>query len=169
MWTNHLVEKMISSLSITCTTLQEYNWNGLTVVGGSQFGSNSLLRIAVKHGLSEGRDTVPDHLLYWTVICLARYSSGNTTQCEYFGSSIEPSWVFHGSCAVKATQAICDKTVVGYCQGNFRRTPINQGSFQRLTRNQSHPWHEKFNRVSHSIVVLRTVRYTRLEKLCVDL
>ena len=62
-------------------------------------------------------------IAYRTVICLIGWSSGNTAQCAYIGCSLEPNWIFHGLCAVSATQAIGIQLVVSSCHGTIRIIP----------------------------------------------
>ena len=113
---------------------------------------------------------MPDHLLYGTVLCLTEWASGDTAQCAYFGSSLEPSWLFRGSCAVWVTQHryVYNSYSGAFCQGYARRTLNHQESYFNNTRYQPSPWHEKANKARPSIVFLRTVTTCRVEKFCVD-
>ena len=158
---------MVSSQSVACTTPYDNNWSGLIVVGGAWLGPNSSLWTAANHGCSKERNMVPGQLLYGTVLCLTEWSSGNTSQYAYFGSSLELSWK---SWVVRRLGYASDRCTThseplsGICLEDIKSSrPIFNN-----TKNQPSPWHESKNKASPSTVFLRTVTTYRVAKFCID-
>ena len=113
-------------------------------------------------------DMVIDHLLYGTVLCLTGCSSGNTAQCAYLGSSIEPSRLFVGRERSRLPNIDRCVTRSGSLSRTVRRTPNRIESSLPQARDRPPPWHDEVNKASPSIVLLRTVTVYRLEKFYVD-
>ena len=84
------------------------------------------------------------------------------------GSSIEPSWLSLGRERSQLRNIDMCATRSGLWSKTARRTLNLLESSLLQTWDQLPQWHERINKASPSIVILRTVTAFRVEKFCVD-